>query len=124
MAGAPRSAAAPSGRAVQVDPMKPTLKVPGAKLLKPEHGILLSDFAVNVNLRRYTPAPVPAYPKKIIAKNPKERRAAAAATAAAAAAADGDGSDDDDDIHNNDAKRVQSTADFGTDILVRVLDTG
>jgi hypothetical protein len=63
---------------------------------------------------------VPAYPKKVVPENPQQRRAAAAA---ATAAADGDGSDDEDDLHNNDAKRVQSTADFGADILVRVLNT-
>jgi len=42
------------GRAVQVDPIKPTLKAPGSKLLKPEHDKLLSNFVFNFNLRRYT----------------------------------------------------------------------
>jgi hypothetical protein len=42
------------GRSVQVDPMKPTLKAPGTKRLKLEHDVLLSSFAFNFNLRRYT----------------------------------------------------------------------
>ena len=42
------------GRAVQVGPMKSTLKAPGSKLLKLEHEIMLSNFAFNFNLRRYT----------------------------------------------------------------------
>ena len=44
--------------------MKPTLKAPGSKRLKLEHEKLLSNFAFNFNLRRYTevapPAPSPA----------------------------------------------------------------
>ena len=44
------------GRAVQVDPIKPTLKAPGTKRLKVTHDKLLSSFAFNFNLRRYTPA--------------------------------------------------------------------
>jgi hypothetical protein len=43
-------------RAVQVDPIKPTLKAPGTKRLKLKHDKLLSSFAVNFNLRRYDPA--------------------------------------------------------------------
>ena len=39
---------------MQVDPIKPTLKAPGSKRLKLEHEKLLSSFAVNFNLRRYT----------------------------------------------------------------------
>ena len=42
------------GRAVQVDPMKPTLKAPGSKRLKLEHEKLLSNVGFNFNLRRYT----------------------------------------------------------------------
>jgi len=42
------------GRAVQVNPIKPTLKAPGSKRLKLEHEKLLSDFAYNFNLRRYS----------------------------------------------------------------------
>jgi len=44
------------GRAVQVDPIKPKLKPPGTKLLKPEYDGLLSKFGFNFNLRRYTQA--------------------------------------------------------------------
>jgi len=39
---------------VQVDPIKPALKPPGVKRLKLKHDELLSNFAFNVNLRRYT----------------------------------------------------------------------
>ena len=42
------------GVAVQVDPMKPTLKPPGSKRLKLEHEKQLSNFAFTFNLRRYT----------------------------------------------------------------------
>ena len=41
------------GRAVQVDPIKPTLKSPGAKRLKLICDDPLSNFAFNFNLRRY-----------------------------------------------------------------------
>jgi len=34
--------------------MKPTLKAPGTKRLKLKYNILLSSFAFNCNLRRYT----------------------------------------------------------------------
>ena len=44
------------GKAVQVDPIKPMLKLPGTKRLKLEYGKLLSEFAFNFNLRCYTPA--------------------------------------------------------------------
>jgi hypothetical protein len=39
------------GKAVQVDLVKPTLKAPGDKRLKPEHKKLRSNFAFNCNLR-------------------------------------------------------------------------
>ena len=39
------------GRAVQVDPMPPTLKAPGTKRLTPKYAKLLLTFALNVNLR-------------------------------------------------------------------------
>ena len=42
------------GRAVQVDPIKPTFKVPGIKLLQPKYGKPLSNFAFKFNLRRYS----------------------------------------------------------------------
>jgi hypothetical protein len=42
---------------VQVDPIKPTLKAPGIKGLRLEYDILLSSFAFNFNLRRYTMPP-------------------------------------------------------------------
>jgi len=42
------------GRAVQVDPIKPTLKAPGTKRLKLKYDELLSHLAFKFNLRRYT----------------------------------------------------------------------
>ena len=39
---------------MQVEPMNPTLKVPGAKRLNLKYDELLSSFAFNFNLRRYT----------------------------------------------------------------------
>jgi hypothetical protein len=39
---------------VQIAPIKPTLKAPGYERLKLEHDNLLSRFAFNFNLRRYT----------------------------------------------------------------------
>ena len=42
------------GRVVQLDPIKPKLKPPGTKLLKPEHETLVSKFAFKFNLCRYT----------------------------------------------------------------------
>ena len=42
------------GRAVQVDPFKPTLKAPVSKRLKLKYDILLSNFAFRFNLRRYS----------------------------------------------------------------------
>ena len=47
-----------SGGAVQVDPIKPTLKAPGIKLLKLEYDNPLSKFAFKINLRRYSVGPV------------------------------------------------------------------
>jgi hypothetical protein len=44
------------GRAVPVDPMKPTFKAPGYTRLKLKHYKLLSSFAFSFNLRRYTSA--------------------------------------------------------------------
>ena len=44
------------GEAVQVEPMKPVLKAPGSKHLKLNHNNLLTRFAFNFNLRRYTSA--------------------------------------------------------------------
>jgi len=54
------------GMAVQIYPIKPTLKLPESKLLKLTYGELLSTFAFNFNLRRYAPPalapPTPASP--------------------------------------------------------------
>jgi hypothetical protein len=44
------------GRVVQVDPIKPTLKAPGIKLLKLKFDELHSRFAFKSNLRCYTSA--------------------------------------------------------------------
>jgi len=41
------------GRAVQVDPIKPTLKAPGTKRLKVQYDEPLLTFAINFSLRRY-----------------------------------------------------------------------
>jgi len=38
---------------VQVDPIKPTLKAPGIKLLKLKYGKRLTNFGFKFNLRRY-----------------------------------------------------------------------
>ena len=38
---------------MQVEPMKPTLKTPATKHMKLIYAELLSNFAFNVNLRRY-----------------------------------------------------------------------
>ena len=51
---AARRAAASLGRAMQVDPIKPTSKPPGTKSLKVKYDKLLSNFAFNFNLRRCT----------------------------------------------------------------------
>jgi hypothetical protein len=42
------------GRLVQVDPIKPTLKALGIKLLNLEYGKSISNFAFKFNVRRYT----------------------------------------------------------------------
>jgi hypothetical protein len=44
------------GGAVHVDPLKPKLRPPGTKSLKPEYDGLLSNFGFKFNLRRYIPA--------------------------------------------------------------------
>ena len=41
------------GRALHVDPIKPTLTAPGTKRLKLKSCMLLSSFAFKFNLRRY-----------------------------------------------------------------------
>jgi len=50
----PRLLRLPQGRAVQVDPIKPTLIAPGTKRLKVNCDTLLSTSAFKVYLRRYT----------------------------------------------------------------------
>ena len=45
----------PPGRAVQIDPIKSTLKAPGIKLLKLKYGKPLKKSAFKFNLRRYSP---------------------------------------------------------------------
>ena len=47
------AAAARRGKAVQVDPIKPTLKAPATKRLKLKYDNLRSNFAFHFNLRRY-----------------------------------------------------------------------
>jgi len=42
------------GKAAQVDPNKHTLKAPGTKRLKLKYDEMLSSFAFNFNLRRYS----------------------------------------------------------------------
>ena len=44
------------GKAVQVEPMKPTLKAPGSTCLKLKYDEPPSEFAFKFNLRRYTMA--------------------------------------------------------------------
>jgi len=44
------------GKAVRVEPIKPSLKAVGTKRLKLKYYKLLSNFAFNFNLRRYTQA--------------------------------------------------------------------
>jgi len=41
---------------VQVDPIKPMLKPPGTKRLKPKYDEPLSSLTFNFNLRRYSKA--------------------------------------------------------------------
>jgi len=52
----PLTASRAHGRAVQVDPINSTFKAPGTNRLKLEFDDLLSSFAFNFNLRRYTMA--------------------------------------------------------------------
>ena len=52
--GAGGDPAALLGRAVQDDPIKPTLKSPEIKLLKLKYDKPLSNFAFKFNLRRYS----------------------------------------------------------------------
>jgi hypothetical protein len=54
VAGRVRGEGGHQGKAVQVDPIKPTLKAHATKRLKLEYGELLSSSAFNCNLRRYT----------------------------------------------------------------------
>jgi len=42
------------GRAVQVDPIKPTLKALETQFLKLKHDSLFSNFAFNFNMRRHS----------------------------------------------------------------------
>ena len=42
-----------------VDPLNPTLKASGTKLLKPPHDTPLSTYAFKFKLNRYKEAPVP-----------------------------------------------------------------
>jgi hypothetical protein len=46
---------------VQVDPIKPTLKLPGTKRLKLKCDAPLSNFAFNINLRCYIMEAQPEY---------------------------------------------------------------
>jgi hypothetical protein len=52
--GGVRADVRPQGRAVQVDPIKPTLKAPGAMRLKLIYVSLLSSSPFKFNLRRYS----------------------------------------------------------------------
>jgi hypothetical protein len=45
------------GKAVQVDPIEPTLKAPGTNRLKVKYHKVLSSFAFKFNLRRYRTVP-------------------------------------------------------------------
>jgi len=49
-----RNADEAPGRAVQVDPIKPTLKAPGTERLKLKHEELLSHFGYKFKMRRYS----------------------------------------------------------------------
>ena len=51
-----RARAGCQGRAVQVDPIKPTLKPTGNKRLKLKYDNMLSNFAFDLSLHRYTKA--------------------------------------------------------------------
>ena len=54
LGGLPARALMRRGKAVQVDPITPTLKAPGTKRLKLKYHELLSNFAFKFNLRRYS----------------------------------------------------------------------
>jgi len=51
-----RAAGGGRGRAVQVDPVKPTVKAPGTKRLQVEYDELLSSLAFKFKWRRYNAA--------------------------------------------------------------------
>jgi len=51
------------GGAVQVDPIKPSLKASGCERLKPTCDDLLSNFAFKSNLRRYNVVDLPGHPR-------------------------------------------------------------
>ena len=51
--GPPGGCPADQGEAVQVGPIKPTLKAPGTKRSKPEYDEPLSNIAFKFNVRRY-----------------------------------------------------------------------
>ena len=55
-AGAGANSVIRRGRVVQVEPIKPTSTAPGTKCLKLNYDELLSNFAFNFDLRRYTGA--------------------------------------------------------------------
>jgi len=74
------------GRAVQVDPIRPTLKAPGTKRLKLEYDRLLLCFAFYFNVRRCTKEEAPAETGAVAAAGGGRTGASAAAAAAAAAA--------------------------------------
>ena len=74
---APRAQHLHAGEAVQVDPIRSTLKAPGTDLLTLEYDDLLSYFAFNFDLRHHT----------LAVRLCKEEAVAAAAEAADAAAA-------------------------------------
>ena len=59
MLGGRGDASAGPGRAVQVDPIKLTLRPPGTGRLTLKYDKLLSSFAFNFNLRRFNPAQPP-----------------------------------------------------------------
>jgi len=51
------AAVASPGRAVQFDPIKPTVKAPGSERLKLKYEELLSNFGFKFKLRHYSPGP-------------------------------------------------------------------
>ena len=54
LASVPSFSGRSGGEAVQVESMKSTLKAPGTKRSKANYDVLLSSFAFNFNVRRYT----------------------------------------------------------------------